>query len=199
MERADTRLRQERCPALHAPPCLPRRPGFLPRIQTSIKNLSSLMKRTTLLAAALLALVAAGSARAQSFDAPAISQGNEAFEAGRFSDALSAANKTAKDRNASAGQRFEAYRLQGLAYAALGQNKKARKAVDQMVLLNPSYQSRQADSPAFSALVVDAQERYATGDLKMAKKGVPQMFYNVVAGAMSVLTIYLGVSAAMAM
>lgn len=155
------------------------------------------MKLNTLFAAALFAFVAVGSAHAQSFDAPALSQGNAAFEAGRFDEALSAANRTARDRNASATQRVEAYRLQGLAYAALGQNKKAQKAADQMVLLNPSYQSRQADSPAFVNYVQNAQERYANGKLQYAKKGVPQMFYNVVAGAMSVLTIYLGVTAAM--
>ena len=157
------------------------------------------MNFRTLLAAALMVFAVASSAHAQSFDAAAISQGTAAYEMGRYDEALSAARATAKDRNASAGQRVEAFRLQGLAYAALGQNKKAQKAADQMVLLNPSYQSRPSDSPAFTSFVQDAQQRHADGKLKFTKKGPSQMFYNVVAGGMSALTIYLGVTAAMAM
>lgn len=156
------------------------------------------MNFRTLLTATLMVFAVVGSANAQSFDNAAISQGAAAYESGRYDEALSAAKKTAKDRNASGAQRVEAFRLQGLAYAALGQNKKAQKSVDQLVLLNPSYQSRPADSPAFTALVEDAQQRHADGDLKFGKKGPSQAFYNVVAGAMSVLTIYLGVTAAMA-
>lgn len=154
------------------------------------------MKRN-LLFAALFAFAAVGTVSAQSFDAAA-APGASAYEAGNYAEALSAASKTAKDRNASAGQRVEAFRLQGLAYSALGQNKKAKKAVDQMVLLNPSYQARQADTPAFAALVDNAKARHASGDLKVGRKGPSQMFYNVTAGVMSALTIYLGVSAATA-
>ncbi len=152
-----------------------------------------------LFAAALLAFMAVGSVSAQSsFDNPAISEATAAYEVGRYAEALSAANRTVKDRNASATQRFEAFRLQGLAFSALGQTKKASKAVDQMVYLNPGYESRTSDSEAFGSLVVDAQQRYASGDLTPKKKGPSQMFYNVVAAGMSVLTISLGVSAAMA-
>ncbi len=157
------------------------------------------MNLRTLFAAALMAFAAAGSAYAQSADASGISQGTAAYEMGRYDEALSAANATVKNRNASAGQRVEAFRLQGLAFAALGQNKKAQKAADQMVLINPSYQVRASDSPAFAAAVADAQQRHAAGKLKAGKSGPPQMVYNVVAGAMSVLTIYLGISAATAM
>ncbi len=156
------------------------------------------MKRISILAAAFFAFVAAGSVNAQSFDAPAVSQSTAAYEMGRYDEALASASKVVKDRNASASQRVEGFRLQGLAYAALGQSRKAQKAVDQMILLNPSYQGRTSDSPAFDTAVADAQRRYAKGDLKMGRKGPSQTFYNVVATGMSALTIYLGVTAAMA-
>ncbi len=157
------------------------------------------MNARSLFAALFFALVAVGSTQAQSFDNAAVSEATAAYETGRYDEALRSANRTAKDKNASLTQRVEAFRLQGLAYSALGQDKKARKAVDQMVFINPGYEARTSDSAAFTALVQDAQQRYANGELTPKAKGPSQRFYNVVAAGMSVLTIYLGISAAVAM
>lgn len=118
-------------------------------------------------------------------------QARAAYDAGRYDETIKLANLRLSAQAVSALDRVEAYRLQGLAYNAKGKNKKARRAVADLVMIYPQYEPQAADPQAFNALVLEAQERHAQGTLTRKSGRVKQYVYTAVGVAMTAVVLGL--------
>ncbi|MGI9174603.1 MAG: hypothetical protein ACR2GR_04735 [Rhodothermales bacterium] len=120
-----------------------------------------------------------------------LTQAREAYDAGRYNETIKLANLRLNANHVSAIDRVEIYRLQGLAYNAQGKQRKARRAVNNLVMVYPQYAPQTTDPQAFKTMVLEAQERHAQGTLTRKKGRAAQYIYTAVGVAMSAVVLGL--------
>lgn len=125
-----------------------------------------------------------------------IDEAQAAYDAGDYERTIQIATDLAGDRDRSPLERVEALRLQGLSHIALGDEVAAQTSVDEMIRIFPGYTQKVGDTDTFNALVADAQERHAAGELKRQPQesegsGFMQKVYTGIAivGSAAVLVI----------
>ena len=140
--------------------------------------------------AGLLLSVTASSASAQAlanYEDNRLRAANEAYESSRYGETVELTEEHLED-DASTVERAQAYRLQGLALVAQGDEQRARNATDNLIRLYPAYETSAQDPPAFQQLVEESKSRYANGDLNrtQAKEDPMQKIYTTTAIVLSV-------------
>lgn len=153
--------------------------------------ISTIRKVIAFCAVGMLAAGAVAPASAQLFDNyddQRLVAANEAYEATRYDHTVELTDEHLNDRETSTVERAQAYRLQGLALVALGDEEKAVAAAENLVRVYPSYEASVEDPPAFNALVEDAQDRHERGELAYEPKEDPmQIVYTSSAIVLSAL------------
>ncbi|MFN4082351.1 MAG: porin family protein [Bacteroidia bacterium] len=77
-----------------------------------------------------------------------ISKANTAYERGNFNEVLTQTNLVLSDKNLITSCKWQAYRLQALSYLADGKINDAKKAVENLLELNPTYKASNIKDPA---------------------------------------------------
>ena len=144
--------------------------------------------------AALLALASTSSAFAGGDNgySERLVQAESAYAEGRHDEAIELTKVHLRTDNLPIVERVQAYRIQGLAYVAKGEEKNARRAVSELIMLYPEYKPAADAPPAFASMVEEARSRYASGTLRKQDGGNKmQLFYTTAAVAMSALVLGL--------
>lgn len=98
-------------------------------------------------------LFSSGFLLAQETCAEKLVKANTLFEQGRIEEAIILSKPCASKSN-DLTSRWQAYRMMAMAYLAIQQNEEARKAAEEMLELNPTYQSNLRNDPGeFIALL----------------------------------------------
>lgn len=96
-------------------------------------------------------------------------------------------------------ERVQAYRTQGLAYAAKGSGRAARKAATELIVRYPQYELSEQEKeefPEFAALVEDARQRHLSGEINRSirrRKRLKQLAFTVVGTAAAIFIVQLGI------
>ena len=98
-------------------------------------------------------------------------------------------------------ERVQAYRTQGLAYAAKGEGSRraARKAATELIVRYPQYElseEEKAQYPEFAALVEEARERHESGEINREirrRKRLKQIAFTALGTAAAIFIVQLGV------
>ena len=98
-------------------------------------------------------------------------------------------------------ERVQAYRTQGLAYAAKGggSRKKAREAATELIVRYPQYELSEEEKeqfPEFAALVEEARERHESGEINRSirrRKRLKQLAFTALGTAAAIFIVQLGV------
>ena len=136
----------------------------------------------------------ASAQRISTYEDERLQTANEAYEASRYAETLHLASEHLSDGESSTIERVQAYRLQGLAFVAQGNEQEAAEAADNLVRLYPGYQTIDQDPPAFNEFVEDAQARHERGELaRNQPAGDPmQIVYTSTAIVMSAVILGYG-------
>ena len=118
---------------------------------------------------------------------------------GRTNEALKLARDYLNRDSLHVVERVQAYRTRGLAYAARGNEKQARKAATELIVRYPQYELSEEEKeqfPEFAVLVEEARERHETGEINRAirrRKRLKQIAFTALGTVAAVFIVQLGV------
>ena len=147
--------------------------------------------------AGAFAVMTSSSAAAQVIDIyedERLQTANEAYESSRYNETLHLTSEHLSDGESSTIERVQAYRLQGLAFVAQGDEQEAAEAAENLVRLYPGYETINQDPPAFNELIEEAKVRHERGELARSEPaGDPmQIVYTSTAIVMSAVILGYG-------